>query len=100
LCLVIDPVEILENQAEGLDETFAKDEALDRVVDVSPPLPRIESTPGVTFYGNSEECKEGWQERCECLVEGEDLAGHPLPDLAGLVPILHSEIVLEKIDDR
>jgi hypothetical protein len=76
LGLAVDPVKILEHEAERLDLTLAEQQSLDRVERSLPALRWVQMRPLRLLDGEIQEREEGRQYRFERAVEHQNLAGH------------------------
>src|SRR6185295_12049022 len=99
LRFAVHPLQILEDQEQGLALAFTQQEHLDRLERALATLRRIERPPPRVLGGDVEQGQEGGQARLESRVEraqaGLDLVG----DLARAVARLDLEVALEEIRD-
>jgi hypothetical protein len=93
------PVQVLEDEEEGLALALPEQEMLDGIECALPPLSGIERLPGGVVDGHIEQSEQGRQDRLERAIEREELPGHLLADLAVGLAIVHPEVDLEEIDD-
>ncbi len=100
LRLAVDPVEVFEDQEQGLDTALGEEQAFDAVERALPALPRVACVPLGIVDRNFEQCEEGGHRRFERTVQREQLAGDLLADLALVVAVLDLEVGLEQVDDR
>src|SRR5262245_49223426 len=99
LGLTVDPVQVLEDQDQGLDLALAQQQALDCIKRLLAPLARIESVPGRLLHGHVEEGEKGGHSRDESWVQRQDLPCNLLPDLLRVVATLELEVAAKEIDD-
>ena len=85
LRLGVDPVQILEDEQQGLGLTLTEEQALDGIERASPSLRRIERLPLRLVHRHVQEREDGRQHRPERVIQREDLARHLLLDLAVIV---------------
>jgi hypothetical protein len=71
LGLAVDPVEILEDQEEGLLARLPQQESLDGVEGALATLPRVEGLPRGVVHGHVEQGQQRRQRRLERAVERE-----------------------------
>src|SRR5262249_43941072 len=69
LRLGVHPVEILEDEDQGLDTTFAQQQALARLERLLTALRGIEGLPLVVVHGNVEQSEKGRDQRDQRLIE-------------------------------
>jgi hypothetical protein len=100
LRLAVNPVEIFEDHEKGLLTRLPQQQPPHGVKGLPAPLSRLERLPRGVVHGHVEQGQQRWQRRLERAVEREQLAGHLLPDLAQVVPVLDLEIALEQVDHR
>ena len=100
LRLGVDPVEILEDEEDGLVVTLPQEQALDGVERALPALGGIEPLPLGVLDGHLEEGQQGGQGRLEGPIQREELSGHLLSNLAVGLAIVDLEVGLEQVDDR
>jgi hypothetical protein len=100
LGLTVDPVEILEDQEEGLLARFPQQQPPHGVKCLLATLSRVEGLPCGIVHGHVEQSQQRRQRRLERAVEGEQLARHLLPNLAEVIPLLDLEVALEEVDHR
>jgi hypothetical protein len=93
-------VQVLEDHEQRLDLALADQQALDGVQGLVPALRRVEPVPLRVIAGDVEEPEQRGEARLEGAVEGQELAGDLLADLAGVVPGLELEVGAEQLDDR
>src|SRR5215469_15804933 len=73
LGLGIDPVEVLEDQQQGLDLALPEEQVLDRVQSLPSTLRRIEGLPGLVVEGDIEQRQERRQEALQRPVQCQQL---------------------------
>ena len=98
LSLVVDPVEVLENQEEGLLIRFSEQESPHGVDRAPPTLGGVERPPRGVVAGHVEQRqqrRQGWRQR---FVQGAQRAHHLVADLAEVVTILDLEVTLKEVD--
>src|SRR5262245_49439299 len=100
LGLGVDPVEVLEDDQDWLVPRLPQDQMLDRVQGSLAALRWIERLPLGVLDGYVEKRQDRRHRRLQRPVQGEELAGHLLPDLPVRVAGADPEIPLEKVDDR
>jgi hypothetical protein len=98
LRLAVDPVQVLEDDDQGLDLALAQEQALDRVEGLVAPLERIEGLPGRLFHWHVEECEERRYGGSERRSERQGLAGDLLADLSRVVAAVNLEVAAEQLD--
>ena len=100
LRLRIDPVQVLQHEAEGLDLALPQEEALQELQRAPSPLGRIERVPGGVGDRRVQEREHHPDLRGQRIVEraepGADLVEH----LALVVAFLDLEVVAQQRDDR
>src|SRR5262245_31273731 len=99
LALGVDPVQILDEDEEGLDLALAHQEALDAVEGALATLSGVEAFPLGIVDGDVEESQEGRPPGLELAVQGAQLAGDLLADAPAVIAGLDLEVALEQIDD-
>src|SRR5262245_63357062 len=95
----MDPVEIVEDEKQGLDLALAEQQAFDGIERSLPALRRIATLPSELVDGGVEKGEKGGQRGPEGLIEGKELAGDLLADPPGVVAVLDLEVRLEEADD-
>src|SRR5262249_12121494 len=80
LGLAVDPVQVLEDQEEGLDTRFMQQQLPKRIKRAAPPLSRIERIPRSVIHGQVEQRQQRRQRWLQSAVKREQLARHLLPD--------------------
>jgi len=100
LALAIDPMEILEDQEEGLLSRFPQQQPLHRVVRELATVAGLETVPSGIVVRHVEQSQQRRRCRLQCAVEGEQFARHLLTDLSEAVPALDLEVALEEVDHR
>ena len=100
LALRVDPVQILERQAHGLDLAFPEEEALERLQGALAALGRIEGLPLGIRDRHVQESEERGQGRLQRRIQRDQLAGEFLRDLPRVVAGLDLEVRPEEVDDR
>src|SRR5262249_51497864 len=100
LRLGIDPLEVLENEEQGLDLGFPEHEPPDRLEGALTPLRRIERLPGPVVDGHIEQREKRRETRLERRVEPEEPRRHLLANRRRVVAVLDAEVRLEELDHR
>ena len=100
LRLGIDPVQILEDQQQGLHLTFAQQHALQAVERASAPLRRVEGAKRAVLRQGVQERQQGGDGLLQGGVERQHLPRHSGPDGAGVVAVLHLDIALQQVEHR
>jgi hypothetical protein len=100
LGLVVDPVEALEHDQQRLNLALAQQEPLDPVEGLLAPLGRVEPLPRGVVDGHVEQPEERRECGLQGPVQGEELAGDLLADLAGVIARLELEVAPEQVEDR
>ena len=100
LGLGVDPVQVLEEDEQGLDLALPEQQPLDAVERALAALRRIEALPLEVVDGQVEQAQKGRQPGRELTVEGEELAGHFLANVPRVDARLDLEVALEEIDRR
>jgi hypothetical protein len=77
---------------------WATAESLHGVERALAPLTRVERLPRGVVDGHVEQSQQRWLRRLQRFVESQQLASHPLADLAQVVPVLDLEVTLEEVD--
>src|SRR5213592_3509740 len=85
LGLRIDPVQILEDETEGLALALPERQVLDGIQGPLAALRWLERLPLRVLDWHPEQGEEGRQGRLEGRIEGEQLVGQLLPDLLPVV---------------
>src|SRR4029453_11936638 len=98
LGLAVDPVEILEDQEEGLLAGFPEQQPPYGVERALAALARVKGLPRGIVHGHVEQGQQRRQRRLERAIEREQLARHLLAALAEVVPLLDLEVALEEVD--
>jgi hypothetical protein len=100
LGLPVNPVEVLEDQEQGLLSGFPQEQLPDGVEGTLAPLPRVERLLSRVVHRYVEQGQQRRQNWLQAFVQGEQLARHLLADLAGVIPLLDLEVAFEKVDHR
>ena len=100
LGLGVNPVQVLEDNAQRLDLTLPQQEVPDRGHRLLSPLARVQRLPLRILDRHVEERKESRHSDGQLLVERQHLADDLLPDLLLLGPIVNVEVRSQEIDDR
>src|SRR5262249_13741716 len=85
LGLGVDPVQVLEDDEEGLDLTLAQEQTLDAVERSLATLSGLKALPFRLLDGNIEQPQERGEEGLQRAVEGEQSSRHLFADLPCLV---------------
>jgi hypothetical protein len=100
LGLGVDPMEILEDEHDGLRLALAEEQSLDAFEDQPAALGGLKVLPlGVVGRG-VENPQDGRQVRLERPVERQEAPQHLLPDQPRIVPGLDPEVGPQQVDDR
>jgi len=99
LGLGVDPVEVLDDQQQGLDLALPEQQALDRLEGLPSALRRIEGLPVLVVDGDIEQCQERRQKGFQRAVERQQLARHSLANGPRVITLLDAAIGLEQLDD-
>ena len=97
LGLGVDPVQVLEDQQQRLHLALAQQQALDGLEGALAALRGIEVLPVPVLDRHVQEREEGRQGRPEGRIQGEELAGELLADLAPVVAVVDLEVGLEEV---
>src|SRR5262249_59251474 len=100
LCGVVDPVEVLEHQQEGLHLALPEEQGL-RGLD-GPLLPHggVETSPCRILDGDLQERLERHEGGPQGLVEREQPANQLLAYSPGIVAIVDAEVGVQELDQR
>jgi hypothetical protein len=88
------PVQVLEDHDEGLLAGLPQQQALHGVECAQAALPRVEHPPRGIVDRDIQEGQQRRQRGLERAVEGDQLAGDLLADLAELLAVLDPEVAL------
>ena len=98
LGLRVDPMEILEDEEQGLSAALPKQHPPDGIQRPFAPLGGVELQE-VVVLGKGVEQPEYWGDAVlERFVEGQEIAGHLRANPAGVVALGNLEVALEKLD--
>ena len=100
LGLGINPVQVLEHQAQRLHLAFAQQQTLDGLQRALAALRGIERLPLWVLDRYLQQRQKGRQRGLQGTLEREEPAGNPLAPRARVVMDLDAEIGLEEVDDR
>src|SRR5262249_10924196 len=96
----IDPLKVLEDQAQGLDLALAQEQALDSLQGALAPLGGIEGLPFEIFNRHIQERQEDRQCRPEGCIQRDKLTGDLLTDFPYLVAVLNLKVGLKQVNDE
>ncbi len=100
LRLGIDPVEVLDHEAQRPALALADEETPDGVERALSALSRVEASPGGVLDGQIEQRQQGGEGAQERGVEVEQRGRHLVADGARVVPLLDIEVAAEQRDHR
>ena len=100
LGLGVDPVEVLEDQQEGLHLALPQEQAFEGVQGALAALRRIEGLPCGILHRHLQEGQEGRQGRPEGRIQREQPPGELLAHAPPVVAVLELKVGLEQVDDR
>ena len=98
LGLGIDPVQVFEDQQQGLHLAFAQEHALEGLERALAALGWIEPQEGAVGRQGVQERQQRRDGLLERLVQRQRLPGDLGPDGARLVPVVHMAVALEQVD--
>ena len=100
LRLRVDPVQILDDDDDGLQAALLHEQAREGLQRPAVFLVRVERAPRRVDHWHIEECQERGGRRHQRGSERQQPGDHPLADLANVVAGLNEEIRLQQVDDR
>ncbi len=100
LRLGIDPVQVLEDQEQGLHLAFPQQQAFQRLQGALATLGGVEGLPRCIVNRDVQECQESRHGRPQGRLQRQRLAGNVLTDLARLIALVDLEVDLEQVAPR
>ena len=100
LGLRVNPVQVLEDQQEGLHLALPQEQTLEGVQGALAALRRIEALPLWILHRHLQEGQEGRQGRPEGRIQREQPPGELLAHAPPVVAVLELKVGLEQVDDR
>ena len=99
LGLSVDPVQVLEDQEQGLDLTLPEEQALDGLQGALAALWWIEGLPRLILDGHVQERQEGWEGWPKGCVQCQGASDEPLTDTPLVIALLDLEVAPEQVAD-
>ena len=100
LGLGIDPVQVLDDEQQGLHLAFPQQDALERVQGALAALGGLERLPRRVLDRHIEQRQERWRGGREGVIEAAEVSGHLVADRRQIIAVVEVEVALEQVDDR
>ena len=100
LRLAIDPVQIFEDQQQGLYLTFAQQDALQRLQSAAPPLQGVQGQERTVGWQRLEQGEHGWHRVLQGLIKRQDVPGDLGPHRPEVIAVLDVTVGFEQVTDR
>ena len=100
LRFAVNPVEVFEDQEQGLHLAFAQQHALQCLQGAAPPLQGVQGQKRTVGRQGFEQGQHGWHRVLERLIQGQELPGDFGPDRPQIIAVLNVTVGFEQVTDR
>ena len=100
LGLGVNPVQIFEDQQQGLHLTFAQQDALQRLQGAAPPLQGVQGQEGMVGGQGFEQGQHSGHGVLEGVIQRQELPGDFGPDRPEVIAVLDVTVGFEQVTDR